>query len=130
MVTSTPILHAPARHEPDFHTPTGDISAGQAPTGQIVALLSDTSFTHLVNEALRNYQSTLALSRSELANSPLVTPTLVKDDRSPTAEERGYGLRLVIQWAVNSLAPAPIPFPLGQYRPLDDPTWHDPRWWR
>jgi tetratricopeptide (TPR) repeat protein len=78
---------------------------------------------------LRNYQSTLALSRSDLAISPLVTPTLVKDESSPTAEERGHALRLVLQWAVNLLAPAPTPYPLGQYRPLDDPTWHDPRWW-
>lgn len=97
--------------------------------GQMIASLSDTSFTQLVSDALRNYQSTLALSRSELANSPLVTPTLVKDDSSPTVEERGHGLRLLLQWAVNLLAPTPTLYPMGSYRPLDDPTWHDPRWW-
>lgn len=101
-----------------------------APAGQMLGLLSDLSFTQLVNEALRTYQSTLALSRSPLANSPLVTPTLVKDEASPTAEERGHGLRLVLQWAVNQLAPSPPIYPLGVYRPLDDDTWHDPRWWR
>lgn len=95
----------------------------------MITLLSDNSFTQLVSDALRNYQSTLALSRSDLANSPLVTPTLVKDESSPTAEERGHGLRLVLQWAVNTLAPAPPTYPLGTYRLLDDPTWHDPRWW-
>ncbi len=95
----------------------------------MVGLISDTSFTQLVSDALRTYQSTLALSRSDLANSPLVTPTLVKDESSPTADERGYGLRLVLQWAVNLLAPVPSAFPIGHYRPLDDPTWHDPRWW-
>ena len=95
----------------------------------MITLASDTSFTQLVSDALRNYQSTLALSRSDLANSPLVTPTLVKDESSPTADERGHGLRLVLQWAVNSLAPGPTPYPMGDYRPLDDPTWHDPRWW-
>ncbi len=95
----------------------------------MITLASDTSFTQLVSDALRNYQSTLALSRSDLANSPLVTPTLVKDESSPTAEERGHGLRLVLQWAVKSLAPGPIAYPLGVYRPFDDPTWHDPRWW-
>lgn len=100
------------------------------PTGQMLGLLSDLSFTQLVNEALRNYQSTLALSRSPLANSPLVTPTLVKDEASPTAEERGHGLRLVLQWAVNQLAPSTPAYPLGVYRPLDDATWRDPRWWR
>ena len=66
----------------------------------MITLASDTSFTQLVSDALRNYQSTLALSRSDLANSALVTPTLVKDESSPTAEERGHGLRLVLQWAV------------------------------
>lgn len=96
----------------------------------MLGLLSDLSFTQLVNDALRNYQSTLALSRSPLANSPLVTPTLVKDEASPTAEERGHGLRLVVQWAVNQLAPGTPRYPLGEYRPLDDPTWRDPLWWR
>jgi len=101
-----------------------------APTGPMLGLLSESSFTQLVNDALRNYTSTLALSRSALANSPLMTPTLVKDEASPTAEERGHGLRLLLQWAVNGLAPNPPTYPLGTYRPLGDPTWHDPRWWR
>ena len=114
MATSAPTLHTQTNHPP---------------TSQMVALLSDTTFTQLVSDALRNYQSTLALSRSDLANSPLVTPTLVKDESSPTAEERGHGLRLLLQWAVHLLAPAPVTFPIGQYRPLDDSTWHDPRWW-
>jgi tetratricopeptide (TPR) repeat protein len=100
------------------------------PTGQMLGLLSELSFTQLVNDALRNYQSTLALSRSPLANSALVTPTLVKDEASPTAEERGHGLRLVLQWAVNGLAPGAPAYPLGDYRPLDEPTWRDPHWWR
>lgn len=96
----------------------------------MLGLLSELSFTQLVNDALRNYQSSLALSRSPLANSVLVTPTLVKDEASPTAEERGHGLRLVLQWAVNQLAPGAPAYPLGAYRPLDDPTWRDPHWWR
>jgi len=96
----------------------------------MLGLLSDSSLTQLVNDALRNYQSTLALSRSALANSSLLTPTLVKDEASPTAEERGHGLRLLLQWAVNALAPEPPQYALGAYRPLDDPAWHDPRWWR
>lgn len=104
--------------------------ATPAPGGPLIGLLSETSFTQLVNTALRNYQSTLALSRSELANSALVTPTLVKDEASPTAEERGHGLRLVLQWAINQLAPGAPAYPPGHYRPLDDPTWRDPRWWR
>ncbi len=79
---------------------------------------------------MRAYHSTLALSRSALANSPLVHPTLVKDEASPSAEERGQGLRLVLQWAVNQLAPGPTEYPLGEHRPFDDPTWRDPHWWR
>ncbi len=116
----------------DTSTKTAPTSAPipRAPTGQMLGLLSDLSFTQLVNDALRNYPRTLALSRSALANSSLVTPTLVKDEASPTAEERGHGLRLVLQWAVNQLAPGTPAYPLGSYRPLDDPTWRDPHWWR
>lgn len=102
----------------------------QAITDPTPGLLPDPSFTQLVNDALRNYQSTLALSRSPLANSSLVAPTLVKDESSPTAEERGHGLRLLLQWAVNQLAPTTPAYPQGKHRPFDDPTWRDPRWWR
>jgi len=84
----------------------------------------------LVNEAFKQYQSLLALSRSPLAATDLVTPALVRDEVTPTAEERGRGLRLVLQWAVTQLAPAAPRYPLGASRPLDDPTWRDPRWWR
>jgi len=128
MATSAMTINAPAdrlnKHEP----PCAPIP--QAPTGQMLGRLADLSFTQLVNDALRNYPRTLALSRSALANSQLVTPTLVKDEASPTAEERGHGLRLVLQWAVNQLAPGTAAYPLGTYRPLDDPTWRDPHWWR
>lgn len=98
-------------------------------SGQTLAVLSDNSFTQLVNEAFRNYQSTLALSRSPLANSALVVPTLVLDEVSPSAEDRGRGLRALLQWAVKQIGPGPATYPLGTHRPLDDPTWIDPRWW-
>ncbi|MCB0063441.1 MAG: tetratricopeptide repeat protein [Caldilineaceae bacterium] len=103
--------------------------SGPSPS-QTLGLLSETSLTQLVNSAFRNYQSTLALSRSPLANSALVTPTLVLDDVSPTAEERGRGLRLVLRWAVDQIAPHKPPHALGEFRPFDDPTWSDPLWWR
>lgn len=95
-----------------------------------VDLLAPATLLPLVNDALRTCQSLLALSRSPLANSPLVTPALVKDDVSPTAEERGSALRLALRWAVEKLAPAPATYPFGVFRPFDDPTWRDPRWWR
>ncbi len=95
-----------------------------------VDLLSPATLAPLVNEALRNSGSLLALSRSPLANSTLVAPALVKDDVSPTAEERGMALRLLLHWAVERIAPGPSPYPFGVTRPLDDPTWRDPRWWR
>jgi tetratricopeptide (TPR) repeat protein len=97
----------------------------QAPTIQ-----ADASFTEHVNSAFKSYHSILALSRSPLANSALVTPALVRDAVSPTADERGHALRLALQWAVNLLAPEPPEHPLGAARPYDDPTWRDPRWWR
>jgi tetratricopeptide (TPR) repeat protein len=83
-----------------------------------------------VNAALKQFNSVLALARSPLAETHLVTPLLVLDDVSPTAGERGQALRLVLQWAVEQLAPGPVAYPLGEYRPLDDPTWRDPLWWR
>lgn len=84
----------------------------------------------LTNGALKQYQSVLALARSPLADSALVHPLLVRDDVSPTADERGHALRLLLQWAVSRLAPAPARYPLGVERPYDDPTWRDPLWWR
>ncbi len=104
---------------------------GSTPSpSQTLGLLSETSLTQMVNSAFRNYQSTLALSRSPLANSALVTPTLVLDDVSPTAEERGRGLRLVLRWAVEQMAPQRPRYSLKEFRPFDDPTWSDPLWWR
>ncbi|MBW7885734.1 MAG: hypothetical protein H3C34_24510, partial [Caldilineaceae bacterium] len=70
--------------------------------------LSDPDFTQLVNEAYKSFGSILALSRSPLAASPLVAPTLVLDDVAPTAEERGRGLRLLLQWALEQLAPGAV----------------------
>ncbi len=96
----------------------------------VANLWSEAEFTQLVNEAFKSYHSVLALARSPLANSPLVAPLLVLDDVSPTADERGQALRLVLQWAVNRLAPSRSPYPPGSYRPADDPAWRDPRWWR
>ena len=105
-----------------------DTSAGpyNEPPLQPVAptmLWSEAEYTQLVNATLRQVHSVLALARSPLADSPLVTPLLVLDDVSPTADERGQALRLLLQWAVDQLAPARPTHPLGAYRPPDDPTW-------
>ncbi len=112
-----------------------DTSAGpyNEPPLQPVAptlLWSEAEYTQLVNATLRQVHSVLALARSPLADSPLVTPLLVLDDVSPTADERGQALRLLLQWAVDQLAPGRPTYPLGAYRPPDDPTWRDSRWWR
>jgi tetratricopeptide (TPR) repeat protein len=93
-------------------------------------LVPEGTFTRHVNNAFKDYHSILALSRSPLAQTDLIVPALVLDDVSPTADERGHALRLVLQWAVEKLAPAPVHTPIGSYRPYDDPTWRDPRWWR
>ncbi|NJN83215.1 MAG: tetratricopeptide repeat protein, partial [Caldilineaceae bacterium] len=87
-------------------------------------------FDRLVNAAFKEYHSVLALARSPLAHMALVTPLLVLDDVSPTAEERGHALRLVLEWAVARLAPGSVRYPIGADRPYDDPTWRDPHWWR
>jgi len=89
-----------------------------------------TTLLHEVNEAFKQCASMLALSRSALAASPLVTPALVLDDVAPTADDRGRALRIVLQWAVEQLAPTPARFPIGEFRPWDDPSWREPAWWR
>jgi len=92
------------------------------------ATLAD--FVEWTNLSFKVYHSLLALSRSPLANSRLVVPALVLDDVSPTADERGRALQLVLRWSVEGLAPGPVRYPLGEPRPFDDPTWRDPLWWR
>ncbi len=92
--------------------------------------LPEGAFVRLVNSAFKHYHSGLALSRSALANSPVVEAALVLDTVSPTAEERGRALRLVLLWAVKRLAPGPVTYEVGSYRQFDDPTWRDPLWWR
>jgi tetratricopeptide (TPR) repeat protein len=106
------------------------LSSTQPSPARAIESQLDVSWTQHVNSAFRNFHSILALSRSPLADSALVMPALVRDARSPTADERGHALRLLLQWAVGLLAPAPPTYPLGADRPYDDPTWRDPRWWR
>ncbi|HXF60829.1 MAG TPA: tetratricopeptide repeat protein [Caldilineaceae bacterium] len=91
---------------------------------------TEAEFVRLVNDTLKQVHSVLALARSPLANTSLVAPLLVLDEVSPTADERGQALRLLLRWAVEQLAPGPVAYPLGEYRPLDDPTWREPPWWR
>lgn len=91
---------------------------------------TERQFAELVNEAYKSYASILALSRSPLAHSSLVTPVLVFDPLTPTPEERGRGLQLLLCWALEKTAPASIAYPLGVFRPWNDPTWRDPAWWR
>jgi len=92
--------------------------------------IADTQFIDQVNEAYKAYGSVLALSRLPLAATPLIEPALVLDPLTPTPEDRGRALQLALQWALLQLAPATPRYPLGEYRPLDDPTWRDPAWWR
>lgn len=97
---------------------------------QDVASLSEADLARLVNGAFKNYGSLLELSRSPLAQPALIGPALVLDDVNPTADDRGRALRVILNWAVNRLAPSPPRYPLGAPRPFDDPTWLDPLWWR
>ena len=101
-----------------------------APPEQGLLQLSDGDFALLVNDAYKAFGSVLSLSRSPLATSPLVEPTLVLDNLTPAAADRGRGLQLVLRWAVEQLAPATPLHPLGTERPWDDPTWREPAWWR
>ncbi len=97
---------------------------------QTLLTLSARELAQHVNEAFKNYTSLLALSLSPLAVSTLILPALVLDSRTPTPDERGRALRLVLRWAVERLAPAAPHYPLSATRPFDDPSWRDPLWWR
>ncbi len=90
--------------------------------------LSENDFTRLVNDAFKNYDSLLDLSRSPLAQTSLVTPVLILN--SPGPDDYGRALRIILRWAVNRLAPEIPPYPFGELPPLDDPTWISPIWWR
>lgn len=92
--------------------------------------LAQASLVRWVNLAFKHYHSILSLSRLPLANSPLIAPALVLDPVSPTADERGRAVRLLLRWAVAQLAPGVVRYPLESERPFDDPTWRDPQWWR
>ncbi|HMN26828.1 MAG TPA: tetratricopeptide repeat protein [Caldilineaceae bacterium] len=108
----------------------GPLTMRATPAAPPLEKLSEAEFTQLVNAAFKSMHSVFALARSPLASSRLVMPLLVLDDTSPTADERGHALGLVLQWAVARLAPQPPQYPIGQFRPYDDPTWRDPHWWR
>ncbi len=95
-----------------------------------VQQLNETDFTLVVNDAYKAFGSILSLSRSPLATSSLVEPTLVLDNMTPTPADRGRGLQLVLRWTVEQLAPALPRYPFGAERPWDDPTWREPAWWR
>ena len=92
--------------------------------------VTDPQLIEQVNEAYKAYSSVLALSRLPLAAMPLIEPALVLDPLTPTPEDRGRALQLALRWALLQLAPAAPRYPLGEYRPLDDPTWREPAWWR
>ncbi|MCB0115208.1 MAG: tetratricopeptide repeat protein, partial [Caldilineaceae bacterium] len=92
--------------------------------------VTQASLVRWVNLAFKHCHSILSLSRLSLANSPLIVPALVLDPVSPTADERGRAVRLLLRWAVTQLAPGPVQYPIDSERPLDDPTWRDPLWWR
>ena len=92
--------------------------------------LTDQQLVSYLRDAMRQFHNVLMLSRSPLADSLLMTAALVLDDVSPTADERGQALQMVIRWAVAQSAPGPVAFPLGTPRPYDDPTWLQPEWWR
>ncbi len=86
---------------------------------------SAAELTAELSQAFRHYHSLLDLSRSPLAHTTLVEPALVRDALAPTADERGRALRIALRWAVNRLAPAPLP----PYPPdFADPFWRDPHW--
>ena len=99
------------------------------PTDNLLQMNED-EFASLVNDAYKAFGNVLGLSRSPLAASTLVEATLVLDHLTPTAVDRGRGLQLVLCWAVEQLAPSPPQYPIGTERPFDDPTWHQPTWWR
>ncbi len=90
---------------------------------------AEVEFTRAVSEAFRGYHTLLALARSPLAHTTLVVPALILDSFSPTSDERGKSLRVVLRWAVERLAPTLPAYPMDTWRPYSDVTWQDPLWW-
>ena len=92
-----------------------------------LSALPDSEFAAEVSQAFRNYASLLNLSRSPLATGALIGPALVLDAASPTADDRGRALRVMLRWAVNRLAPGPMTQHASS-PDFADPFWSDPRW--
>ncbi len=90
-------------------------------------------FIDEIKTAFQSYGRMLELAQSPLAYSPLIAPTLILNELHSvqlTADDRGRALRIVLRWAVKRLAPTPPRYPMGTYRPPDDPSWQNPLWWR
>jgi len=90
---------------------------------------SEADFIQLVSKAFQDYHRLLTLAHLSLAHASLVIPALILDELAPTSDERGRALRVVLRWAVGRLVPALPRYPLGVWRPYDDPTWGEPLWW-
>ncbi len=68
---------------------------------------SEQKFQEIVREALKSYREghVLALSMSQLAQSPLINACILTDE-PVSPDVRGRAMRLVLRWAVDKLQPS------------------------
>jgi len=92
--------------------------------------MSNVKFADVVKEALSQLNNRFTLSQSALASVPLVAQIVLPDPRAASRTDWGQAVRILLIWGVQQLAPSQPRYPIGAYRPLDDPAWMDPAWWR
>jgi len=85
-------------------------------------------FFNTVNAAYRHSGNLNLLSSSPLAGSSLTAAAVLPGNGPENQDDLGRGLRMLLCWATEQLAPAPAVYPLGTRRPLEDPTLNKPAW--
>jgi len=84
--------------------------------------LSERELVQLISEAFVRLDDALWLSASLLADSAAADAAIVPDDAPVNPLDRGWAVRRALAWAVDKLAPGPLP--------ASPATWRDPRWHR
>jgi len=84
----------------------------------------------VVKDAFRHAHDLLVLIASPLADCSLTAAAVVPDDAPLEPADRGRAVQHVLRWTLNRLAPSPPAYSVGACRPLSDPTWTQPVWWR
>ena len=89
---------------------------------------SKSGLVHVITEAFESFAHGYRLAESRLIHTNWIKESMVYGEFSEERDQAG-ALQEALRWVVEQTAPAPPDFPIGTWRPPDDPSWTDPRWW-